>query len=751
MRSTADPEAVAAICGGYHSSPFDVLGIHPVDIDGQPAVAVRAFDPQAREVVVQPSEGGQAPRPMAQLRPDGFFEAVFPHCTQTFRYTLLVTTHRGTTYELEDPYRFLPVLSDFDLHLFSEGNYYRIYAHLGAHLRELEGVPGVSFAVWAPNAERVSVVGPFNEWDGRRHPMRPRGATGVWELFIPGLQEWVLYKYEIRSRRQGYISLRADPVGFATELRPKSASLVFELGRYQWGDGEWMQRRKTANALDAAISIYEVHLGSWRRTRDNRWLTYRELADELVPYVQDMGYTHIELLPITEYLLDRSWGYQTTGYFAPTSRYGTPDELRLLIDRCHQAGIGVILDWVPSHFPKDETALGFFDGTHLYEHADPRKGEHRDWGTYSFNYDRTEVCEFLISSAMFWLDQYHVDGLRVDAVASMIYLDYSREDGEWLPNEFGGRENLGAIRFLKRFNELVHQEYPDILTIAEESTAWPMVSRPTYLGGLGFDLKWNMGWMHDMLLYMRKDPIYRRYHQNNLTFSLLYAFTENFVLPLSHDEVVHMKGSLLSKMPGDDWQKFANLRALYAYMFGHPGKKLNFMGSEFGQWSEWNYDQSLDWYLLEYERHQELQRFVRDVNHLYTAEPALYQVDFSWEGFEWIDFHDVNSSTVSFIRKGSGDVAPIIVVANFTPVPRIGYRVGLPRPGFYRELLNTDGVEYGGSGVGNMGGVMAQDVAWQGQPYSAMLSLPPLGVLFLKPQDGRNAWYEEQGACASPA
>ncbi len=730
---TVPPQAIAAIIGAHHGAPFDILGIHPVEIEGESAVAVRVFMPHARQVQVITAEGDLFP--MIEIHPDGFFEAIVAGRDKVFPYTLKVTTHEEATEETEDPYRFPPVLTDLDLHLFSEGNHYRIYHRLGAHLCEVEGVRGVSFAVWAPNAERVSVVGNFNQWDGRRHPMRPRGATGIWELFIPGLGEWDLYKYEIRSRHQGYTVEKTDPVGFATELRPKTASLVFDIDRYQWGDSAWMDRRKEANALDAPISIYEVHLGSWRRSPDGRWLSFAELADQLIPYVVEMGYTHIEFLPITEYPFDGSWGYQTIGYFAPTSRFGTPDDLKAFIDRCHQAEIGVILDWVPAHFPKDETGLGYFDGTHLYEHGDPRKGEHRDWGTFIFNYDRTEVREFLLSSAVFWLDKYHIDGLRVDAVASMLYLDYSRDAGEWIPNEFGGRENLGAISWLKRFNEVVHAEYPDAITCAEESTAWPMVSRPTYLGGLGFDFKWNMGWMHDMLLYMSKDPVYRRYQHDNLTFSLLYAFNENFILPLSHDEVVHMKGSMLGKMSGDDWQKFANLRALYAYMFSHPGKKLNFMGSEIGQWGEWDHDGSVEWGLLAFDLHRQLQLYVRDLNHLYQSEPALHQVDFSWNGFEWIDFRDVDQSIVSFFRKPKdANSAPLVVViANFTPMPRMGYRVGLPIPGAYSELLNSDATEYGGSGVGNQGGISAELTPWQGQPCSALLTLPPLGVLYLKP------------------
>ncbi len=731
MESTLPPDAIAAICGAYHGAPFDVLGIHKVQAGTTSAVAIRAFLPHARQVEVSPRSGKR--HPMEKLHPDGFFEALFPRRKAIFRYTLILTTYQDETVEIEDPYRFPPVLTDFDLHLFGEGSNYRLYHRLGAHLSQVDGVDGVSFAVWAPNAQRVSVIGPFNQWDGRRHPMRLRGDTGIWELFIPQLGEWELYKYEIRSRVQGYLVEKADPIGFATELRPRTASLVFDLDRYQWSDDDWMENRHHSNSLSAPISIYEVHLGSWRRTKDGRWLTYRDLADQLVSYVKEMGYTHIELLPINEHPYDASWGYQTTGYFSPTSRFGTPDELMRLIDQCHQEGIGVILDWVPAHFPKDQAGLGFFDGTHLYEHADSRKGEHKDWGTLIFNYDRTEVREFLLSSAMFWLDRYHIDGLRVDAVASMLYLDYSRQPGEWLPNDFGGRENLGAISFLKWFNEIVHLEHPDVLTFAEESTAWPMVARPTYLGGLGFDLKWNMGWMHDMLLYMSKDPVHRRHHHDNLTFSLLYAFTENFILPLSHDEVVHMKGAMLAKMPGDDWQKFANMRALYAYMFAHPGKKLNFMGGEVGQWSEWNHEASVDWWLLQYQPHRQLQDFVRQLNHVYTSQPALFQIDFDWRGFEWIDFRDVDRSIVSFIRRGEGGSIPIVVIANFTPVPRPGYRVGLPQLGVFRELLNTDAAEFGGSGQGNYGAVTAEPIPWQGQPFSAWLTLPPLAVLYLKP------------------
>lgn len=565
--------------------------------------------------------------------------------------------------------------------------------------------------------------------------MQNRGGSGIWEIFIPGLKPGDLYKFEILGAH-GHILLKADPYAFASELRPKTASVIWPLDGYQWHDEEWMQKRRTTDWLKQPVAIYEVHLGSWRRVPEEggRWLTYRELAETLIPYVEEMGYTHIELLPISEHPYDGSWGYQTIGYYAPTSRFGTPDDFKYFIDRCHQAGLGVILDWVPAHFPKDGHGLGFFDGTHLYEHADPRRGEHLDWGTLIFNYGRNEVRAFLLSNALFWADVYHIDGLRVDAVASMLYLDYSRPEGQWIPNQYGGRENLEAIDFIKRFNELMHGEYPGLTTHAEESTAWPMVSRPTYLGGLGFTFKWNMGWMHDMLQYMSKDPIYRKYHHNHLTFSLLYAFHENFILPFSHDEVVHGKRAMLDKMPGDLWQKFANLRLLYAYMYAHPGKKLLFMGGEFGQWREWNCHESLDWHLLAYDSHRQLQRLVQDLNRVYRSEPALYEVDFSWEGFEWIDFHDSEQSIVSFIRKAQDPDDFIVAAFNFTPVPREGYRIGVPRPGYYREIFNSDAAIYGGANVGNAGGVPAEELPWQGRPCSVLLTLPPLGAVYLKPE-----------------
>ncbi len=625
-------------------------------------------------------------------------------------------------------------LTEYDLYLFNEGSNFRAYEKLGSHVIELDGVRGVHFAVWAPNAESVSVIGSFNDWDPSVHPMSPNGSSGVWSIFVPEAKEGDLYKYHIKSRIEGMVRIKSDPYGFFFELRPKTATVVYDINRYAWNDREWMETRRHTDQLNRPFSIYEVHLGSWMRREDGSYLSYRELAEKLIPYVLEMGFTHIELLPVTEHPLDESWGYQCTGYFAPTSRYGTPEEFMYFIDKCHQAGIGVILDWVPAHFPKDDFSLRFFDGTCLYEHEDPRKGEHRDWGTLIFNYGRNEVRSFLISSACFWLDKYHIDGLRVDAVASMLYLDYSRQDGEWVPNIYGGRENLEAIDFIKRFNEVVHLYWPGAVTVAEESTAWPGVSRPTYLGGLGFTMKWNMGWMHDILEYFTKDPIFRKYHHGNLTFSLLYAFTENFVLPLSHDEVVHGKRSLLDKMPGDLWQKFANLRALLGYMFGHPGKKLLFMGGEFGQWWEWDCNSSLQWHLLNEEGHRKLQQYVKDLNRIYKSEPALYEVDFHHEGFEWIDFSDTEQSIISFMRKARNDDNFLVFVCNFTPVPREGYLIGVPQKCFYREILNSDSAIYGGTNMGNLGGVMASENPVHERPYSISITLPPLSVLIFKPE-----------------
>jgi 1,4-alpha-glucan branching enzyme len=626
-------------------------------------------------------------------------------------------------------------LTDYDLYLFGEGTHHRAYEKLGAHPGKVDGECGVHFAVWAPNAERVTVVGEFNNWNSGSEALQLRPEAGIWEGFIPHLDAGALYKYHIQSKYRGYQVDKADPYGFAAEIRPQTASRVWDLASYSWGDSEWMANRAKHNSLDSPISIYEVHLGSWRRKTEegNRWLTYRELAVQLADYVHDAGFTHVEFLPVSEHPFDGSWGYETIGYFAPTSRFGNPADFMFLVDCLHQCGIGVILDWVPAHFPKDEAGLGFFDGTHLYEHDDPRQGEHPDWNTFVFNYGRREVQGFLIGNALFWFDKYHVDGLRVDAVASMLYLDYGRHEGQWIPNQYGGKENVDALNFLRRVNQEVYAAFPDAMMIAEESTAWPMVSRPVYLGGIGFGFKWNMGWMHDTLDYMSKDPVYRSYHHNKLTFSLVYAFSENFILPLSHDEVVYGKGSMIAKMPGDDWRKFANLRLLYGYMFGHPGKKLLFMGDEFGQWAEWNHDGSLDWHLFQYPLHAGLQRWVRDLNTFYRGEPSLYQVDFDAKGFEWVDCNDFERSIVSFMRKGKNPNDVTLMVCNFTPVPRHNYRVGVTLDVEWKEVLNSDAPLYGGSGQGNMGGVTASPLPVHGKPYSLNMTIPPLGVAVFRP------------------
>ena len=621
-----------------------------------------------------------------------------------------------------------------DLFLFNEGNHFRLYEKLGSHPTIVDGVAGCYFGVWAPNAERVCVMGDFNQWNGESHPLRSRGQSGVWECFIPGIGLGANYKYYVVSRWNGYQVEKADPFAFHAEVAPKTASVVWDLD-YSWRDRDWMQNRQSRNALDAPFSIYEVHLGSWRRVPEegNRSLSYREIALPLAEYCRDMGFTHVELLPVMEHPFYGSWGYQCTGYFAPTSRYGTPQDFMYLVDTLHQHGIGVILDWVPSHFPKDGHGLSYFDGTHLFEHADPRQGFHPEWGSSIFNYGRNEVRGFLMSSGLFWLEKYHLDGLRVDAVASMLYLDYARKEGEWIPNRYGGRENLEAIDFLRKLNESAYRDQPDIVIIAEESTAWPMVSRPVYLGGLGFGMKWNMGWMHDSLSYMKEDPINRKYHHGKLTFSLVYAFNENFVLPLSHDEVVHGKGSLIGKMPGDAWQQFANLRALYGYMWAHPGKKMLFMGGEFAQRREWNHDDQLEWWVNDRDEHSGVQRFIKDLNRVYRSEPALYQLDFSWEGFEWIDGSDAQSSVISFLRKPkAGAGATLLVACNFTPLPRTNYVVGVPKEGFWHEIVNSDARDFGGAGWGNLGGVEAAPVLAHGRPNSVSLTLPPLSTIILK-------------------
>jgi 1,4-alpha-glucan branching enzyme len=721
-------DEVSRFVRGLHSDPFRVLGPHRVGDD----LEIRVFRPDARTVDIVLDTDADRPIAAERIEQEGFFCATISGGTRDVPYRLRITAADGSQQLTRDPYQYGPIMGEVDLHLFAEGQHWKIYEKFGAHLRIIGDAAGVYFAVWAPNAQRVSVVGDFNNWDGRVNPMRKLLEGGVWELFLPGIKQGAHYKFEIRTQN-GAVLLKSDPFAFFNQPGKSTASLVYDLERYTWNDAEWMEGRQKKNWPRDPISIYEVHLGSWRRKpeENNRQLSYLELADTLLPYVLEMGFTHIELLPIAEHPFEGSWGYQVTNYYAPTSRFGPPDDFRHFVDRCHQAGVGVIMDWVPAHFPKDAHALAEFDGTHLYEHRDPRQGEHQDWGTLIFNFGRNEVRNFLIGNALFWLDKYHVDGLRVDAVASMLYLDYSRQPGQWVPNVYGGRENLDAIYFLKKFNEICYERFPGIMTIAEESTAWPGVSRPTYLGGLGFGFKWNMGWMHDFLEYMSLDPIYRRFHHGNITFSLLYAFQENFVLVLSHDEVVYGKRSLLSKMPGDEWQKFANLRMFLAWMYGHPGKKLLFMGGEFGQWNEWNHDTQLDWQLLQLPRHDQLRRLVQHLNYVYKKQPALWQLDDTYEGFDWIDFHDADNSVVSFLRK-SRDGELVAFIVNATPIVRYNYRLGVPEAGFYREIINTDAETYGGSNVGNYGGLQSEAQEWMGREHSIVIHLPPLATLAFK-------------------
>ena len=737
--ATLSRAIVNDIIRGECGDPFAVLGPHVFRDGPQSGVAIRAFLPGATQVTVIPADPAVPARAMTPMHAAGLFEIRFMDRAEPFAYRLEIRDGGGTVHRAEDPYRFPSTLSDFDLHLLAEGTHYRVYKKLGAHRATVDGISGVRFAVWAPNARRVSVVGGWNGWDGRVHAMRLHPGNGLWEIFIPGVGSDDLYKYEILSKTPGPVVLKSDPVGFAFEMAtPPTASVVADLD-YAWGDAEWMAGRAVKNALDAPICIYEVHLGSWMRVpeADNRALTYRELGERLGAYVAEMGYTHVEFLPVTEHPFYGSWGYQPIGLYAPTRRYGTPQDFMACVDALHRRGIGVILDWVPAHFPNDPNGLTYFDGTHLYEHEDPRRREHSEWGIRIYNYGRNEVANFLIGSALFWLDKYHVDGLRLDAVASMLYLDYGRQGGDWLPNRYGGRENLEAVSFLRRLNEAVYREHPGAITIAEESTAWPQVSRPTYVGGLGFGFKWNMGWMHDLLDYMAKDPVYRKHHHSDLTFGLLYAWSENFILPLSHDEVVYGKGSLHRKMPGDDWQKFANLRAFYAFMYGHPGKKLLFMGGEFGQTNEWNHETGLDWHLLDMgPYHRGLQRLVQDLNALYRSEASLHQVDYAPAGFQWIDCNDWDASVIAFFRRARDPRDFIVVVSNFTPVVRSGYRVGVPRGGFYRERINTDAAIYGGGNVGNAGTVLAEAVPAHGHAHSLVLTLPPLATLVLRPDSG---------------
>ncbi len=718
-----------AVGNGSHEDPFSVLGPHKVRKNGRDAICIRAFLPWAHEVRVTGRRGTFREK-MKKVHDSGIYEAVLED-RNAFDYYFEAANPGNEVVTVEDPYRFGKLLSEFDLHLWNAGEHIHAYKFMGAHVREIDGILGTHFVVAAPSAGRVSVIGDFNNWDGRIHVMRRYYDQGLWEIFIPGVGAGALYKYEIKSSHVDLPLMKSDPYGFYSQVRPETASVVYDLEGYAWEDDQWMLSRKDRQAPDAPVAIYEVHAGSWRRHEDGSFLSYHELADVLVPYVKSLGYTHIELMPIAEHPYDPSWGYQQTGYYAVTSRFGDPKGFMHFVDTCHKNDIGVLIDWVPGHFTKDAHGLFQFDGTHLYEHADPRQGEHRDWGTSIFNYGRSEVRNFLLSNAIFWLDKFHVDGLRVDAVASMIYLDYSRKEGEWIPNRYGGRENLEAIDFLKQFNQISHEQFPGMVSLAEESTSWPMVSRPVYMGGLGFDYKWNMGWMNDTLRYIEVDPIFRRYHQNEITFSLIYAFTENFVLPFSHDEVVHGKRAMLSKMPGDDWQKFANLRVLYTYMYMHPGKKLLFMGGEFGQWSEWNCQWQLDWWLLQYERHQQMQLLISELNRLYRDTPAMYQVDYDWSGFQWIDFSDADHSILSFIRYTRNREDFLIGIFNFTPEVYQNYNIGVPAEGRYVEIFNSDVTKYGGSNVYNPD-IWGHPGAWHNQPAHISITIPPLAGLVLK-------------------
>lgn len=751
MPTVITSEQVHQIVSNHHDNPHTILGCHHVEADGKSAWSVRAYLPRAEQAwVIDPQS--QTEHPMVSVHHPNFFECLLDQQPSPQYQLKYLTGDRQTT--IYDPYAFsdAPHISDLDLHLFAEGNHHRIYDKLGAHQLEIKGIQGIYFAIWAPNARNISVIGDFNHWDGREHQMRKLGV-GVWGIFIPALEVGTKYKYEIKNQ-EGHIYEKSDPYGFFQEVRPNTASIVADLDQYQWQDSEWIKKRETSDPLKAPVSIYELHLGSWLHASADekmqllsgaadpipvnetkigaRYLSYYELVDKLIPYVKELGYTHIELLPIAEHPFDGSWGYQVTGYYAPTSRYGKPEDLMYFIDQCHANGIGVLVDWVPGHFPKDGHGLAFFDGTHLYEHADPRKGEHKEWGTLIFNYNRNEIRNFLVANALFWFDKYHIDGIRVDAVASMLYLDYDREDGEWLPNDYGGNEHLEAVEFLRQTNNLIFKYYPGVISVAEESTAWPMVSRPTYLGGLGFNLKWNMGWMHDNLKYFSMDPWFRQHHQNSLTFSMWYHFSENYMLALSHDEVVHGKSSIIGKMPGDEWQKFANVRALFGYMFTHPGKKTMFMSMELGQWNEWNVWTDLNWELLQHDSHRKLNDFFKALNGFYKQEPALYERDFEQEGFQWIDCADSRNSVISFIRRAKDPNDFLVVVCNFTPQTHHHYRIGVPEAGHYAEVFNSDQSAFGGSDAKNYGGVWTEDWGMHNMPFSVDLCLPPLGVVVIK-------------------
>ncbi len=716
-----------------HGEPHRVLGMHEVTVKDKRMVSVRAFVPQAKKAYVLDIADEEKRYPMTKIHEDGFFEAVLEDREEWFPYALQFIDYGGNEWTRRDPYSFQPTITEYDRYLFGAGNHYEIYKKLGAHVMEMDGVKGVSFGVWAPNAKSVSVIGSFNSWDERRSQMRVLGQSGIWELFVPGIQELDQYKFQIKAQDNSIVN-KSDPYAVYSELRPQTASIVYDIDGYEWMDGQWMDYRQNNDMYNRPVNIYEVHLGSWMRVPEegDRFLTYLEAADKLVSYVKEMGYTHIELMPIEEHPFDGSWGYQVTGYYAPTSRYGTPKEFMEFVDRCHQNEIGVILDWVPAHFPKDAHGLARFDGTALYEHSDPKKGEHPEWGTLIFNYGRNEVRNFLIANAIYWIEEFHLDGLRVDAVASMLYLDYGKSDGQWIPNQYGGRENLEAVEFLKHMNSVITGRHPGVMMIAEESTSWPGVSRSANYGGLGFSLKWNMGWMNDYLSYMKKDPVYRKYHHNNLTFSMVYAYTENFILVLSHDEIVHGKGSMINKMPGDVWQKFANLRVCYGFMYGHPGKKLLFMGNEFGQYAEWSEARSLDWHLLDIDSHKGLRRYMRDLNHFYLEEPSLWQRDFDSAGFEWIECNDADRSVISFIRKGISGKDDLIFVCNFTPETYFNFRLGVPVAGIYREVFNSDSSCYGGSGVVNDAVVYSERVEWNNRQSSISIQVPPLGVCVFK-------------------
>ncbi len=733
MSSTLSNEIIASISDGSHGDPFSVLGLHTIIEKKTEKLVIRAFRPEAEQVYAL--IGKAKPLELQRVSDEGFFEIVVPRRKKRFDYRLLIKPFNGESFEIIDAYNYDSLLSDFDLQLWGEGNHQKAYEFMGAHPRNVDGVEGVHFVVSAPSAYRVSVIGSFNNWDGRVHVMRKFHEQGLWEIFIPHVAEGDYYKFEIKSPVQEAPLKKADPYAFYAELRPGTASIVADIEDFEWSDTKWVENRKKIQAQDQPISIYEVHLGSWKKKVGETpgYLSYRELAKDLIPYVKEQGFTHVELLPIAEHPYDPSWGYQVTGYYAPTSRFGSPKDFMFFVDECHKAGVGVIIDWVPAHFAKDEHGLRRFDGTGLYEHEDPRQGEHKDWGTCIFNFGRTEVQNFLVSNAVYWCDKFHVDGLRVDAVASMLYLDYSRKADEWVPNKYGGRENIEAIDFLRKFNNAVHTQYPGVVTFAEESTSWGGVSRPIETGGLGFDYKWNMGWMNDTLDYIKEDPIYRKFHQDQLTFSLIYAFSENFILPFSHDEVVHMKQAMLSKMPGDDWQKFANLRLLYTYMFAHPGKNLLFMGCEFGQWSEWNQDKSLDWHLLEWEKHQGLQLLVRDLNRLNKQEQALHEADGDWRGFEWVDVSDADNSLISFLRRAKDPEDFLLVVLNFTPSVHHDYKFGVPQVGDYEVILNSDSEFYGGSNAGDS--VLRAELGdWNNQPAHLKIVIPPLAGVIIKPK-----------------